>query len=139
VLRCDRMSRQRVRSATQVVHSAKRPPGIPVAAFLSPAAAQHFPVRRYSRLMGQPPTAAKIRRTLSEALSEYQEQAARGADMAEAGRQLAGVVERIFDDPICGMPRSEYLRELREERDRVKQQRADEREIRDLERGVWES
>lgn len=110
-----------------------------MAAFLSPAAAQHFPVRRYSRLMGQPPTAAKIRRTLIEALSEYQEKEARGGDMAEAGRQLAGVVGHIFEDPICGLPRSEYLRELREERERAKQRRAEEREIRDLERGRWES
>lgn len=88
--------------------------------------------------MGQPPTAAKIRRTLSRALSEYQEQVSQGGDMAEAGRQLAGVVEHIFEEPVCGIPRGEYLRELREERDRQRREKDELRELRELERELLE-
>lgn len=88
--------------------------------------------------MGQPPTEAKIRRTLSQALSDYQEQDSHGGDMAEAGRQLARVVGHIFQEPVCGLPRVEYLRELREQRERERRQKEELRELRELERELRE-
>ena len=53
-----------------------------------------------------------MRTKLSEAWQRYSDHEERGDDMAEAGAELAGVVEQILEGPTCGMPRAEYLREM---------------------------
>lgn len=56
-------------------------------------------------------SARSWRKVLHEALDGYQEQEARGGDMAEAGAEFARAVERLLIPPPCSPPRDGLLRD----------------------------
>jgi len=62
--------------------------------------------------MGRPLTAAAITKQLAQAHARYREENERGADMAQAGQELARAVENILAGPVCSVPRSEMLAPL---------------------------
>jgi hypothetical protein len=56
-------------------------------------------------------TKAGIEKLLEEALERYYEQEQAGADMAEAGEELAGAISGIVRPAPCGIPRHILLRD----------------------------
>jgi hypothetical protein len=60
----------------------------------------------------------QIQEMLAKAHLQYMEHELRGDDMEQAGRELAEAVRVIlYDGPICGMPREQYLRETWQEQE----------------------